>query len=256
MVVINKETFTLPNGFSFPMIEVPGTTFTQGPRKVTLSDFQLGQYPVTQALWEAVMGEGSNPSRFEGPRRPVEQVSWYDAVAFCNRLNALEKLPFCYFSDEKCKQPYTLEGELPNTGSVYFKPASGAFRLPTDAEWDYTARNGPFQPETAGSDRLKDIAWYGANGGTGTHPVGLLQPNALGLYDMSGNVWEWCWNWKDEYPPEAQDDPVGPPDGSVRVLRGGSWSGDSRFVRVSYRNYNTPDYRGNGYGFRLARTAP
>ena len=223
---------------------------------VTVSDFELAQFPVTQALWEAVMGEGSNPSYFEGPLRPVERVSWYDAVAFCNRLNALAPLPFCYFSDELCTRPYTLNGELPNVGPVYYQPSPGAFRLPMEAEWEYGARGGPYQSETeyAGSDRRKDVAWYDDNSGGETDPVGLLQPNVLGLSDMSGNVREWCWDWKGEYSLEAQTDPIGPPDATFRVVRGGSWKNDLvRSLRVSLRLGNRPDNRDLNIGFRLAR---
>lgn len=252
------------------MIRVPGGTFEMGSisenayddekpvHTVTVSDFELAQFPVTQALWEAVMGEGSNPSRFEGPRRPVEQVSWYDAVAFCNRQNHLENLPFCYFSDEQCAHPYALEGELPNKGPVYFKPAPGAFRLPTEAEWEYAARGGRLDTKTeyAGSGRVKDAAWHNDNSGDETHPVGLMQPNALGLYDMSGNVYEWCWDWYGEYQKGSKPDLVWPESGAVRVLRGGSWFVNYRFVRVSYRDNNLPDIRYVIFGFRLARTAP
>lgn len=225
---------------------------------VTVSDFELAQFPVTQALWEAVMGEGSNPSSFEGTRRPVESVSWYDAVAFCNRLNHLERLPFCYFSDSKSTQPYALEGELTKKGPVYFNPAPGAFRLPTEAEWEHAARGGACQTETkyAGSERVKDAAWHFDNSGNETHPVGLLQPNMLGLYDLSGNVWEWCWDWYGEYQKRSKPDPSGPKSGIYRVLRGGAWNGGNWFDQVSNRSRYAPDDWYDDFGFRLARTAP
>lgn len=186
----------------------------------------------------------------------MEQVSWFDAVAFCNRLNAVAQLPFCYFSDEPCTQPYALEGELPNAGPVYYQPARGAFRLPTEAEWEYAGRGGPFRTQTeyVGSDRLKEVAWYADNSDRETHAVGLLQPNALGFYDMSGNVDEWCWDWKGEYLPETQTNPIGPSDGNTRVVRGGAWDYDNgRLLRVSDRGSYYPDDRSSFFGFRLAR---
>ena len=187
--------------------------------RVTLTkDYWIGKYEVTQKQYEAVMG--NNPSEFKGDNRPVENVSWNDAKAFCDKLNELyrDKLPAGY-----------------------------RFDLPTEAQWEFAARGGNKSKgyKYSGSDDIDDIAWYNYyNSGDQTHDVGQKRPNELGLYDMSGNVWEWCSDWSDSYSGDAVTDPTGPQKGSSRVLRGG--------YRVAYRDSDYPDNRRNYYGFRLA----
>ena len=184
--------------------------------------FYLGKYEVTQGEWEAVMG--SNPSGFKecGARCPVERVSWEDVQEFIRRLNELE------------------------SGRGY------EYRLPTEAEWEYAARAG-----TTGAryGELGEIAWYDANSGGSTQPVGQKGANGWGLHDMLGNVWEWVGDWYGEYPSGAVTDPRGPSMGSRRVGRGGSWHSSARNVRAAFRYYSSPGYRYNArIGFRLART--
>lgn len=237
-----KTTFTV-NGVSFNMIAVKGGTFTMGAtseqgddvssgekpaHQVTLSDYCIGETEVTQELWQAVMG--SNPSYFTGNlQRPVETVSWNDCQEFIKKLNQL-------------------------TGKT--------FRLPTEAEWEYAARGGRKSRgyKYSGSNTIGDVAWYTVNSydkgeshpDYGTHPVGQKQANELGLYDMSGNVWEWCQDWYGSYSSSSQTNPTGPSSGSGRVLRGGSWNGYARGCRVSLRSSSTPTYRLNYLGLRLA----
>jgi len=158
---------------------------------VTISRaFEMFAKPVTQALYESVTG--SNPSDFKGEQRPVENVSWFDAVAFCNALSKAEGLPPAY--------------EISGTNVTWAGPQTQGWRLPTEAEWEYACRAG-----TTGSryGNLDDIAWYDKNSGSQTRPVGEKTPNAWGLYDMPGNVWEWVWDGKAEYAAGAQVDPVG-----------------------------------------------
>ena len=216
------------------MVYVSGGTFTMGgtseqgsdaaddekpTHSVTLSSFYIGKYEVTQALWKAVMG--SNPSKWKGDNLPVEQVSWDDCQTFIRKLNAL-------------------------TGKN--------FRLPTEAEWEFAARGGNNSRgyKYAGSNNIGDVAWYDNNSGSKTHVVGTKSPNELGIYDMSGNVWEWCQDWFGSYSSASQTNPTGASSGSYRVLRGGSWNYSARDCRSSHRYCCTPVSRGYfSFGLRL-----
>ena len=232
-VVANSGRFTV-NGVSFDMVRVEGGTFRMGAtseqgsdvwdnekpvHSVTLSGYYIGKTEVTQALWKAVMG--SNPSKFIGDNLPVEMVSWDDCQEFIRELNAL-------------------------TGQN--------FRLPTEAEWEFACRGGNNSRgyKYSGSNNLGSVAWYDGNSGNKTHPVGTKAPNELGIYDMSGNVWEWCADWYGDYSSGAQTNPTGPYGGSNRVYRGGSWNYDVGRCRSSNRDFYYPWIRDIILGLRLA----
>ena len=193
------------------------------------SAFLMMKYEVTQALYEEVMG--TNPSSFIAPRRPVEQVSWEDGIAFCNALSVREGLQPAYNgTDNDCT---LIEG-------------ANGYRLPFEAEWEWAARGG-VEYEYAGSDSIDEVAWYDENSGGATHNVGEKQPNGYGLYDMSGNVWEWCaddWDTPGEHRPGAPK----------RVRRGGSWYYPAVYCRLSRRSFLSPDYRFDNLGLRLSRS--
>ena len=218
------------NSLNLEMIAVQGGTFMMGctaeqgddcvdsekpAHQVTVSDFYIGKYEVTQAQWKAVMGVG------EDDNYPKCCVSWDEVQEFILKLNA-------------------------QTGKQY--------RLPTEAEWEFAARGGSNRMgyKYSGSNTAGSAGWYKANSDSLTHPVGLKLPNELGIHDMSGNVGEWCSDWYGLYNDAAQTNPQGPSSGSERVARGGAESTDARYIRVSYRVKINPELRGNDIGFRLA----
>lgn len=215
------QTITV-KGVSFQMIAVHGGTFTMGAtyeqgndadeneepaHTVTLSDYYMGKFEVSQALWKAVMD--TNPSYFKGDDLPVEMVSWNDCQSFIHKLNSI-------------------------TGKT--------FRLPTEAEWEFAAKGGIYSKDYkySGSNSADDVAWYWGNCNEKTHSVGSKSPNELGLYDMSGNVFEWCNDWYGSYTTSYKSDPTGPAEGPGRVLRGGSVVGDADWCRTTYRGGGLP----------------
>ena len=223
---MSNETFTV-NGISFTMIAVEGGTFQMGNKdyqnespvhSVTLSDYYIGETEVTQELWAAVMG--TNPSYHGGyPQRPVEQVSWNACQEFINKLNQL-------------------------TGKN--------FRLPTEAEWEYAARGGNKSHgyKYSGSNTIENVAW--CLGSNNTHDVKTKQANELGIYDMTGNVWEWCQDKHGSYSSDSQTNPTGPTSGSNRIVRGGSWKSDAEISRVTNRSNAGPDGKDTHTGLRLS----
>lgn len=206
--------------------------------------FALGVYPVTQAVWQAVTGR--NPSMFttgdDAPRRPVERVSWIDAVRFCNALSAALGLPAAYAMGE---------GEEP---AVVCDFAASGFRLPTVAEWEYAARSGGDAFVYAGSDDLAAVGWFEGNSDGRTQPVGRMAATRWGLHDLSGNVWEWCWDRLGDDPSEAATDPEDAASVPERVIRGGAWDCTAGFAVVAFRYFEKPDSRLAHLGLRLART--
>ncbi len=231
-------TVDLGKGIKLEMVLIPAGEFLMGSpdsdkeaypfekpqhRVRITKPFYLGKYLVTQEQWEAVMG--NNPSRFKGPKNPVEQVSWEDCQKFLGKLNA-------------------------KVGS-----GAGKFQLPSEAQWEFACRAGSTTKYYFGDDaaRLGDYAWYTANSEDKTHPVGEKKPNASGLYDMHGNVWEWCQDWFEDYKESPVDDPTGAATGSYRVLRGGGWGDPAGFCRSAYRDRVFPGYGYDYLGLRVSR---
>ena len=226
-------TIPVKDGISIEMVKVEAGSFNMGAtpemqnpdedekpvHRVTLTNnYYIGKYEVTQALWKTVMGNKS--SRFKGDNLPVEKVSWNNCQKFISKLNKLTGKSFC---------------------------------LPTEAEWEFAARGGKKSRgyQYSGSNTLGDVAWYEGNSGSKTHAVGTKQPNELGIYDMTGNVYEWCQDWYGSYSSSPQANPIGAVSGSCRVYRGGCWVSSARNCRTSYRGRRTPDFRYGFLGLRL-----
>ncbi len=207
--------------------------------EVTISGFYLSKYEVTQALWSQIMG--SNPSEFTGDlQRPVEQISWFDALKFCNKLSIYRGLTPCYSINGVTNPDSWADGFAPECNW-----AANGYRLPTEAEWEYAAKGGSNQQNFiySGSNSLDQVGWYNGNAGNTTFPVGLKDVNTIGTYDMSGNVWEWCWDWYGDYTGNAQINPTGPIIGSSRIARGGGLYGygvDGSWCRNTNRGSDSP----------------
>jgi len=247
----------LPVGF----VRVEGGTFQMGSdngaldekpiHSVTVKSFSMAKYPVTQKEWSEVMGTTVRQQRDmadkswaligEGDNYPMYYVSWNEAVEYCNKRSLMEGLTPAYED---------------SGNAIACDWNANGYRLPTEAEWEYAAKGGNKDDtvfEYSGSNNVDAVGWYKGNSGGNTHPVGMKAPNSLGLYDMSGNVWEWCWDRYGGYSNSAQNDPRGASSGSSRVLRGGSWLNDAKDFRSACRNGDKPSYRYNDIGFRLVR---
>ena len=270
------------------MVHVPGGSFQMGGdgqstgdgtdsipvHTVTLTGFYMGKYEVTQAQWQAVMGttiqqlqtaaSDGTTNYGRGDNYPVYYVSWYNALVFCNKLSVMEGLTPAYRINNSTNPDDW--GTVPTNfdaawNAVEVVNGSTGYRLPTEAQWEYAAKGGDGSPGNytyAGSNTVDDVAWYSTNSGNTAHTVGTKAANGLGLYDMSGNVYEWCWDWYGNYSSGPQTDPTGAPSpsatGTVRVMRGGSRNNtEAQYIRSAFRNYNAPISRNNTRGFRVLR---
>ncbi len=250
----SSDSVQIDTQFGVEMVKIPGGQFTMGdedeidapPHEVTISPFLMDACLVTQAQYEKLMED--NPSRWKEEQNPVEQVRWSDAVRFCNKRSTQEGLTPCY-DLETWQCNFDADG----------------YRLPTEAEWEYACRAGTKTAYFMGdkANKLPDYAWFDKNSGRQPHAVGQKQANPWGLYDMGGNLWQWCHDFYqvDYYDNSPKDNPRGPTAGETKVIRGGSWKSSADACRAGYRNNENPGYADvcfgyDIYGFRCVRKGP
>ncbi|HQB41686.1 MAG TPA: formylglycine-generating enzyme family protein [Candidatus Cloacimonadota bacterium] len=257
------------------MVYVKGGTFQMGSSEskysqpihsVTVASFYIGKHHITQKEWQAVMEGNKNeistePNAYgDNPQAPIIRVSWYDAIVFCNRKSIQEGLKPCY---EKSGEGNPDNWGVPKSGNndvnwdaIKCNWSANGYRLPTEAEWEYAAKGGNKTKgfRFAGSNNINDVGWYEGNSGDELHDSGAKAANELGVYDMTGNAWEWCWDWYDTYASNAETNPYGANDGTDRVGRGGSSGDDEEECHVAYRLYGNPGRSYSDLGFRVART--
>ena len=279
-----NETDSKKTKYDIEMVYVKGGTFKMGcspewknceldelpAHDVKVSDFYIGKYEVTQKQWREVIGTDARQHWYEGSSRygegdnyPMYYVSWYEAVEFCNKLSELTGRKPVYIID-KTRKDANNESVWENVDNkkwvVTAIPKANGYRLPTEAEWEYAARGGKKSNgyQYSGSNDIEEIAWYGGNTGNTedshgkTHPVGTKKANELGIYDMSGNVWEWVFDWYGKYGNSRQADPKGAVSGVFRVNRGGSWYPGTKYARVFFRGVDISGTNSSFIGFRLA----
>ena len=253
--VYAEEKVLLSNNLDIEFVLVKGGTFKMGNtfagagfedelpvHEVKLSDFYISTYEITQLEWETIMK--SNPSTFKGKTKPVENISWFDAIGFCNVLSEKEGLTPCY--------------KIMRNNSVTCDWNANGYRLPTESEWEYAARGGNESKGFmfSGSNDPDEVGFYKNSSKGMTHPTGSKKPNELGIYDMSGNVWEWCWDWyMYSYFPVLKANPTGVESGVERCRRGGSWAQISKSARSSNRLGSPPELKFNYVGIRLVKNA-
>lgn len=247
-----------------PMVRIPGGTFTMGAttdkpfsgdgaaHQVTVSPFMMGQTEITQKQFRTVMG--FYPGEELGDDYPAENLTWFDAVAFCNELSLLEGLKPAYTITALVKKDaHLMEAE------VTCDWTADGYRLPTEAEWEYAAKGGVAKQKQAfsGSSKVDKVAWHAGNSGMTVKPVAQKKGNKFGLFDMSGNAWEWCWDWYGNYLVEAQTDPRGAefnPQMPYRIQRGGSSCNEVEYASVSYRYGTGASLAAKTFGFRVVRS--
>jgi sulfatase modifying factor 1 len=257
MVFVQGGTFEMGDHFS------EGVDIDLPVHSVTVSDFYIGKYEVTQSEWATHMSLETNASYGVGDNYPVYYISWYKILVYCNKRSIAEGIIPCYTISASTNPDDW--GTVPTStdstwNAVSCNWSANGYRLPTEAEWEYASRGGIHWADNyiySGSDSADQVAWLFNNSGSTSHPIGTKSPNQLGIYDMSGNVWEWCWDWYVwNYYTICENlgvvtDPYGPTSGSSRVMRGGYWYNISYYCRVAFRN-NTDPYQGRS--FRVART--